>query len=123
MPVDPLDHGNLDTRLEPCRRPAPDRVKPWQLIVGLPGVETVAKHDGRVSLRVRGIEFAEMDGAGLRFGLNERRAAREHHVPEIIRLAEELDRARSPESGSRETRFTVNIPKHGWNRRLARIWK
>ncbi len=99
--VDPLDHGNLDTHLEPCRSPAPNVAKAWESIVNLPNVDTVTKHDGRMSLRVRGIEFAELNGAGLRFGLHERHAAREHHLPEIVRLAEELDRARSPESGRR----------------------
>jgi hypothetical protein len=117
--IDPLDHGNLDTRLETCRRPAPNHVKAWQRIVELPSVETVAKHDGRMSLRVRGIEFAELDGAGLRFGLNERRTAREHHVPEIIRLAEELARARSPESHSREHALYRQYPE-AWLESQAR---
>ena len=109
--VDPLDHGNLDTRLDPCRRPAPNRAQAWQRIAELPGVETVARHDGRVSLRVRGIEFAELDGAELRFGLNERRKAREHHAPEIIRLAEELDRVRSPESDRRDHALYRQYPE------------
>ena len=53
--VDPHDHGNIDTRLEPCRRPDPYREHAWQHVLRLPGVERVAKHDGRESLRVRGI--------------------------------------------------------------------
>ena len=93
--ADPRDYGNLDTRLEPCRRPEPNLAEPWQQIAALPGVERIPKHDGRTSLRVRGIEFAELSGAGLLFGLGERRPARPHHAAEIARLAEELDRARS----------------------------
>ena len=93
--AEPRDYGNLDTRLEPCRRPAPNLAEPWQQIAALPGVERIAKHDGRTSLRVRGIEFAELSGNDLFFGLGERRPARPHHAPEIARLAEELDRARS----------------------------
>ena len=99
--VDPRDHGNLDTRLEPCRRPAPNLLETWQRILSLPGVERVVKHDGRASLRVRGTEFAELSGGDLLFGLAERRPAREHHAAEIERLVEELDRARSPESQDR----------------------
>jgi hypothetical protein len=99
--IDPRDHGNLDTRLEPCRRPAPNQPETWQRITSLPGVERVVKHDGRVSLRVRGIEFAELRGGDLLFGLGERRRAREHHAAEIERLVEELDRARSPEAEDR----------------------
>jgi len=96
--VDPRDHGNLDTRLESCRRPAPNLLETWQWIISLPGVERVVKHDGRASLRVRGIEFAELRGGELLFGLRERHPAREHHTAEIERLVEELDRARSPEA-------------------------
>ena len=99
--IDPRDHGNLDTRLEPCRRPAPNLLETWQRITSLPGVERVVKHDGRVSLRVRGIEFAELRGGELLFGLAGRRPAREHHTDEIERLVEELDRARSPEAEDR----------------------
>jgi hypothetical protein len=99
--IDPRDHGNLDTRLEPCRRPAPNLPETWQRIVSLPGVERVVKHDGRASLRVRGIEFAELSGGELLFGLRDRRPAREHHAAEIERLVEELDRARSPEPEDR----------------------
>jgi hypothetical protein len=117
--VDPLDHGNLDTHLEPCRSASPNQVKAWQRIVDLPNVEAVSKHDGRVSLRVRGIEFAELDGAELRFGLNRRRAAREHHVPEIIRLAEELDRARSPDSDRRQHALYRQFPE-AWLESQAR---
>ena len=99
--IDPRDHGNLDTRLEPCRRPAPNQLETWERITSLPGVERVVKHDGRVSLRVRGIEFAELRGGELLFGLGDRRPAREHHTAEIERLVEELDRARSPEAEDR----------------------
>jgi hypothetical protein len=97
--ADIRDYGNLDTRLDPCRRPAPNTTHAWpgiaNQIANLPGVERIPKHDGRISLRVRGIEFAELNGSDLIFGLADRRAAREHHLPEIARLAEELDRARS----------------------------
>jgi hypothetical protein len=99
--IDPRDHGNLDTHLEPCRRPAPNQLETWQRIISLPGVERILKHDGRASLRVRGVEFAELSGGELFFGLGERRPAREHHAAEIERLVEELDRARSPEAQDR----------------------
>ncbi len=93
--IDPKDHGNLDTRLERCRRPEPNLPDRWSGIAALPGVERVPRHDGRVSLRVHGMEFAEVEDGELRFGLAERHAARPHHLAEIERLAAELDRARS----------------------------
>ena len=70
--AEPHDYGNVDTRLEPCRRPAPNIAGQWESITALPGVERVPKHNGRVSLRVRGIEFAELAEGQLYFGLNER---------------------------------------------------
>jgi hypothetical protein len=93
--VDARDHGNLDTRLEPCRRPSAADTERWRRILELPGVECVARHDGRVGLRVRGIEFAELREGALFFGLGEKRLAAEHHAAEIERMVEELERARS----------------------------
>ncbi len=93
--VDPRDHGNLDTRLERCRRPEPNRPTEWEHIAALPGVQLVPKHDGRLSLRIRGLEFAEVAEGQLRFGLAERTAAKPHHAGEIAALVSELDRARS----------------------------
>lgn len=99
--VDPADYGNLDTRLKPCSRPAPNLSTAWHTIAELPAVEQIPLHDGRISLRVRGIEFAELSGGELLFGMTERRPARQHHIAEIERLVEELDRARSPEAADR----------------------
>jgi hypothetical protein len=64
-------------------------------------VERVAKHDGRTSLRVRGIEFAEIADGEMIFGIGQRRPAKEHHAGEIERLVEELARARRAD-GDRE---------------------
>ena len=100
--IDPRDHGNLDTRLDPCRRPEPNRADAWRRVRELPGVEQVPKPDGRVSLRVHGLEFAEIAGPDLRFGLAEPVPAGPHHLAEIEGLVEELGRARAPESAHRE---------------------
>jgi hypothetical protein len=103
LTIDPRDHGNLDTRLDACRRSAPNQSEQWNRVASLPGVERVPKHDGRASLRVRGLEFAQFSGDGdLVFGIDDRQPARAHHAGEIERLVEELDRARSPEAGDRD---------------------
>ena len=117
--AEPHDYGNIDTRLEPCRRPAPNSAAAWESIAALPDVERVAKHDGRVSLRVRGIEFAEIADGQLRFGLNQRTPAREHHAAEIARLAEELARARSADSTDREHPLYRQFPE-AWLESQAR---
>jgi hypothetical protein len=101
--IDPRDHGNLDTRLEPCRHAPPNQSGQWTGVTSLPGVERVSKPDGRASLRVRGLEFAQLSSDGdLVFGMDERQPARAHHADEIERLVEELDRARSPQAGDRD---------------------
>jgi hypothetical protein len=116
--VDPGDRGNLDTRLDPCRRPAPNRPQAWSRISSLAGVERIPRHDGRISLRVRGIEFAEIENGELRFGMGERTSADERHVREIERLVEELDRARSPD-GDRNHALYRQYPE-AWLESLAR---
>lgn len=95
MRVDPDDIGNLDTRLETCCRPAPVPAG-FERLLELPGVEGVARPDGSLSLRVRGLEFARAGAKGVRFGLSRKTAAREHHMPEIEQLARELARVRAP---------------------------
>ena len=109
--VDPRDHGNLDTRLESCRRPDPNQAGPWQRIANLPGVESVPKTDGRLSLRIHGLEFAELAGSELRFGLADRRVAGPQHAAEIERLAAELGRARLPGAPDREHELYRRYPE------------
>lgn len=116
--VDAHDHGNMDSRLEPCRRPEPNLPERWREIAALPGVEQIPRHDGRMSLRVRGIEFAEVANGELLFGMRARRPAREYHMAEIARLAEELDRSRSPE-GDRQNAMYRQYPE-AWLESQAR---
>lgn len=111
--VDPRDHGNLDTRLEPCRRPAPEDAAgdaPWRDILSLPGVEEVSK-PGSASLRVRGLEFAEVSGGDLLFGIGERVPAREQHVAAIRNLAAQLELQRSPAAQDREHPIYRRFPE------------
>ena len=101
--IDPSDCGNLDTRLEPCRRPQPNQAEPASGLTSLGGVERVPKRDGSASFRVRGLEFAQLsDDGDLSFGIDERQSAASHHQGEIERLAKELDHARSADAGDRE---------------------
>jgi hypothetical protein len=117
--IDPHDHGNLDTRLEPCRRAEPNRRDLWARIAALPGVERVPKHDGRESLRVRGLEFAEVAGGELRYGLAERRAARAGDTAELERMVAELARFRSPDAHDREHPLFRQYPE-AWLESQAR---
>jgi hypothetical protein len=109
--VDCRDLGNLDTRLE-VRRAAPAHGPEWwRDLESLEGVERVVKHDGRASLRVRGIEFAEWADGELRFGLAGKRPASSYHRSEIEGLAAELDRARSADAADRDHPFYRQFPE------------
>jgi hypothetical protein len=87
-------------------------------VAALPGVERIPRHDGRISLRVRGIEFAAVENGELRFGMGERLPAREHHMREIECLVAELDRVRSSD-GDRGHPLYRQYPE-AWLESLAR---
>jgi hypothetical protein len=94
--LDPRDFGNLDTRLEPCRMPVSPAHPGLDRLRAVPGVETVPRQDGSLSLRVRGIEFAQAGAGGVRFGLAGRIAAvDDQHFMEIERLARDLSERRA----------------------------
>jgi len=98
--VDPRDYGNVDTRVEVCRGAAP--LGAFERLLTSPEVERVARYDGAVSLRVRGVEFAQVAESGARFGLAQRTAASARDVPEVERLARDLAQRRSPAAEDRE---------------------
>ncbi len=100
--LDPRDAGNLDTELKPCRRAAFAPPELVERLLAIPGVERVPLAGGSLSLRVRGVEFAEVRPDGIRFGMAARTPAADHNAPEIEALARELARARDPESRDRE---------------------
>lgn len=104
--LDRADYGNLETKLDVAAHVAAERSRPvagWiERLAGLPFVEPVARHDGSLSLRVRGLEFARANGAGMLFGLAQKAAAREGNLPEIEELAREIARLRSPAPADRD---------------------
>ena len=89
--VDLRDYGNLDTRLEPCRRRIASQLDGLlQPFHEMPDVEIVERADGESSLRVRGLEFARTAESELLFGLEKKRKARSSNWSEIVGLATEL---------------------------------
>jgi hypothetical protein len=113
--VDLADYGNLDTRLEPCRRPLSnhgDRMRRWlERIAAQPGVEAAPRRDGSLSLRVRGLEFARATEGGLFYGLETKRIAGASNITEIERLAAELGRLRSPDAVDRSNPLFLRGPE------------
>jgi len=107
--VDLADYGNIDTRLDPFRDPVralSARVQGWvERLVRLPSVELIPRPGGAASLRVRGVEFACVEGDALRFGLTEKATAEESSLREIESLARELARLRSDRAPDRENQL------------------
>ena len=82
--LDPSDFGNLDTTLDPCRRPIDANVlaKNFAVLRDIEGFERVERPDGGASLRIHGLEFAVYPG---RESLSELAA----HGRELSRLRQE----------------------------------
>lgn len=110
--IDLGDYGNLDTRLEPCRRRLPSASDDFVSSVrDIPGVQIVDRPDGELSIRVRGLEFARTAGGEFLFGLEKKRAARSSSIAEIEQLARELARLRSSESADRLNPLYLRNPE------------
>ena len=89
----------------------------------LPAVESIARHDGRVSLRVRGVEFATLDGGDLHLRVASSGIRRASAIPPRFcgwwKNSTARDRPR-PKAAS--IRSTGSFRRHGWNRRPGRNW-
>jgi hypothetical protein len=108
--VDLRDYGNLDTRLEPCRRRVPSLIDELvDAVLQTPGVESMERSDGERSLRVHGLEFARTAGGELLYGLERKCAAR--RSGEVLRLAVELARLRSPDARDRLNPLFLRNPE------------
>lgn len=117
--ADPRDHGNLETRLEPCGRGLAEIPERWARIAALPGVERIAKQGGRISLRVRGLEFAEIANGKLTYGLRQRHPAGSRDLGEIERIVEMLALARQPDAPDRQHALYRQAPE-AWLESQAR---
>jgi hypothetical protein len=110
--IDLRDYGNLDTRLEPCRRRLPSELDGMLApIRKIPGVETIDRADGELSLRVHGLEFARTSAGAVLAGLQSRRAIRSSNADELSQLAAELSRLRSSAAADRKNPLYLRNPE------------
>ncbi len=101
-PADPMDNGNLNTRLDVFRSPEP-RAEYWiERLYERSEAEAVVNPDGSVSMRLRGVEVARSAGPEVLFGLKKRALLHDGTLSEARRLCSALAEARRDDSGNRE---------------------
>ncbi len=113
--IDLADYGNLDTRLESCTRALPDSsviVAGWvDQIAAVAPIERIARNDGSLSLRVRGLEFARAKGDKLAYGLETHRDASASNIGEIVALAQGIEQFRSPDARDQRNLLFARNPE------------
>ncbi len=96
--IDEGDYGNLATDLLPCLPPS-EPAEPVAAWLGqlrdVAGVETLARPDGLLSVRVRGLQFALAGRGVMTAGLERQLPVTEASFGRALRLARELSRFRS----------------------------
>jgi len=97
--IDLRDYGNLDTGLEPCSRRLPGELDGLiETILKIRDVESIARPDGELSLRVHGMEFTRTAGSKLLVGIHGKRSG---SLNEAMALAQNLARLRSADASDR----------------------
>ncbi|HEV2202844.1 MAG TPA: hypothetical protein VGR73_23750 [Bryobacteraceae bacterium] len=120
--VNPGDYTNLETRLEPCRRPlagmSVERIRWAERIARIEGVERRDRPDGSASFAVNGLEFARIGTDDLTFGLDRKRTVRgnsdargDSHVNEVSELARGLVRVRNADMEDRRNPLFIRHPE------------
>jgi hypothetical protein len=111
--VDPRDYTNFDTRIDVFHAPPIDpQVASWlDEMAAMDGVERRYARDGRISLAVRGLEFASVGANGVRFGIDEQQTANVANLKEIRELARGLQRMRSPFASDRQNPLYTRHPE------------
>ncbi len=113
--VDLQDYGNLETQLQTRRAASPlthAQTDAWiTQLCGIPGVEAIEGGDGAVSLRVRGMEFANRNSDSFVFGLETKFAARASNLSEIESLARHLCAKRHGDNTDKGSRLYQSNPE------------
>ncbi len=103
--LDPCDYGNVQTILDPCVRPSSRNVRKTDLeaLGRIPGLASIARPDGSLSLRVNGWEIASLASIAEPPG-----DARLHEIESLARGVSEM---RSWETGSTANPMYRNRPE------------
>ncbi len=103
--VEETTYGNLATSLDPAlAAPQPSGLAAqWtEALVSRFGAERVARADGVISLRLRGLEFARASGPVMTFGLDQDRPVTPDNFEQVEQLADRIARLRSANAPDRQ---------------------
>lgn len=124
--VDPGAYTNFSTRLVAfAEAPLPGisggcEVSSWLArLEAIDGVACIARPDGNISLRVRGLEFAHTSGRELLFGLDRKHVAAAGSMGEVEELARGLARMRNAGAPDRTNPLYTCYPE-AWLESQAR---
>ncbi len=120
--VDEKDYGNLSTVLDPAvapPEPSPT-VAGWiDDLCGGCGVERVARPDGVISLRIRGLEFARASGSVMTWGLREDQLVTPADFDRVRELAAWLGRTRTADASDKQ-HWLYRMAPEKWLESLVR---
>lgn len=120
--VEEATYGNLATALDPALPPFEPAglVAQWiERLVTRFGVERVARPDGLLSLRLRGLEFARASAQMMTYGIDQAIPITAENFDRVELLAERLSRLRSAEGPDRQEWLYRAAPER-WLEALVR---
>jgi hypothetical protein len=113
-PLDEKNYGNLATSLDPAF-PVPQPAGPvaqWiQRLIEEFGAESVARPDGVLSIRLRGLEFAKAMERQMTYGVGSERPVTSGNFYEVEALARRIAEERRADANPRESAFYDMAPE------------
>ena len=110
--IDPEDFGNLDTRLARCDSPSEQEAPPFAATLGaISGLQRVAVSGGELSYRFNGLEIGRWRRGRLSVGIDRKRLVSGGDLTELLGLAAQLERLRSPAARDRASPFFSRAPE------------
>lgn len=120
--VDPSNYGNLATTLDPALPPPEPAgsVAEWiERLVTRFGTERVARADGLLSLRLRGLEFARASARTMTYGLEQELPVTRANFDRVEELAARLAALRSVENPDHQE-WLYRVTPEKWLESLVR---
>ncbi len=120
--LDEKNYGNLATSLDPAApvlQPAGPVARWIQRLIEEFGAEPVARPDGVLSIRLRGLEFARTMGRQMTYGVSEEWPVTDENFYQVEALARRIAEERRADAEARESAF-YHIAPEKWLESMVR---